>query len=71
MSEEQPELHTAVAKLRIEVAALHDEVAAMRKEMAPILRWKAGAVAVIGIVITLGFLARAVDWIIELWHVER
>lgn len=62
------ELQDAVASLRSEVAALRTEVAAMRVEMKPLLQWKAGAVALVGLVVTVGFLARAVEWILQLLH---
>lgn len=60
------DLHVSVEALRTEVALLSIEVKQLRVEIAPILRWRAGAIGMFGIIVILGFIALAVDRIWDL-----
>lgn len=58
----------SVALLRAEVSAMRMELAALRQDIAPLLKWKSGVVALVGIVVTLGMLTKAVESIMSLFH---
>lgn len=54
--------------VRRELKPLRDEIQAIRKDIAPLLKWKSGLIALVGIVVTVGFIARAVEWIVQVFH---
>lgn len=64
------ELQTAVSGLQRDIAALRTEVSALRTEIAPLLKWKAGIIALVGLIVTIGMLSRAFEAIVGLFHLK-
>lgn len=61
------ELHFAVQGLQNELTAIRTELSTLRSDIAPLLKWKSGIAALVGLVVAAGMVARAVEYLSDLF----
>lgn len=62
------ELRSELGALKADLATLKNELILLRQDIAPILRWKTGIASLFAIILAIGVVARAVDYIVQLLH---